>query len=256
LQKRIRMIDTHCHLENEAFDEDREAMIERAKNQGIHIVSSAIEKRNWEKCCKIAERHINVHAAIGLDPTNLEDCHLVIDWIRQNLNRIIAIGETGLDHYFIRDHDDRNKQKQCFEIMINLALEVRKPLQVHSRSAGKAALEILAAHDAMDVHLHAFDGKASLARSASRDLGFYFSIPTSVIRSPQKQKLVKAVEVERLLLETDSPVLGPDKNLRNNPLNLPLALHEVAKILKREEEEIRQIILENTLRLYPIIGFI
>ena len=101
--------------------------------------------------------------------------------------------------------------------------------------------------------MHAFDGKASLARTASRDLGFYFSIPTSVVRSPQKKKLVKAVQIERLLIETDSPVLGPDKGARNVPMNLPVALREVASILRREEEELREIVLENTLRLYTKI---
>jgi TatD DNase family protein len=99
--------------------------------------------------------------------------------------------------------------------------------------------------------MHAFDGKSSYAHSASHEYGYYFSIPTSVVRSPQKKKLVKAVDIERLLVETDSPVLGPNKGIRNEPSNILVAVKEIAKILGMEEEELRDILLENTLRLYP-----
>ncbi len=247
------MIDTHCHLENEAFDSDRESVIKDASDLGIAIITSAIDKQLWEKNCEIAESHSNVYASIGLDPTQLTDCDLAVEWIKSNKERIISIGETGLDHYLIRDHDERVFQESCFRNLIALAKEFEFPIQVHSRSAGRKALEVLESCNASEVHMHAFDGKASLARTASRDLGFYFSIPTSVVRSPQKKKLVKEVHIERLLIETDSPVLGPDKGTRNVPANLPIALKEVASILHREEEEIREIVLENTLRLYTSI---
>lgn len=247
------MIDTHCHLEKETFDSDREEVIKAALNAGISIITSAIEKHLWEKGCEIAEAHSNVYASVGLDPTQFNDCESAVRWINSNNERIISIGETGLDHYLIRDHKERELQESCFQQLIELAKQLELPIQVHSRSAGRKALEVLDSCDARQVHLHAFDGKSSLARTASRDLGYYFSIPTSVVRSPQKKKLVKAVHIERLLLETDSPVLGAEKGERNVPANLPLALREVAAILRREEEELRDIILENTLRLYTNI---
>ena len=253
LDNKTKMIDTHCHLELEDFDIDRQSVIEDACDLGISIITSAIEKQLWEKGCAISEDHSNVYASVGLEPTQYLDCEIAIEWIRFNKERIIAIGETGLDHYIIRDHKERDLRESCFRSLIALAKELELPIQVHSRSAGRKALEILESCDAQEVHMHAFDGKASLARSASRNLGFYFSIPTSVVRSPQKRKLVKAVHIERLLLETDSPVLGPDKGVRNVPSNLPIALREVASILRREEEEIRGIVLENTQRLYTKI---
>ncbi|GAI15177.1 unnamed protein product, partial [marine sediment metagenome] len=240
------MIDSHCHLETEEFDHDRDSVIKKAQNLGISIITSAIEEKTWSKSLEIAEAHSNVYASLGLEPTQFGICDQALEWIRSNHERIIAIGETGLDHYLVRDHQDRENQKTCFEMMIGLAKEVKVPIQIHSRSAGRSALETLSESDAVDVHLHAFDGKASLARTASRDLGYYFSIPTSVVRSPQKKKLVKAVAIERLLLETDSPVLGPDKGARNEPANLPIVIQEISKILRREEEEIREIALENT----------
>jgi TatD DNase family protein len=254
LSKDSGMIDTHCHLENEAFDLDRESVIEDARDLGISIITSAIDKQLWNKGCEIAESHSNVFASVGLDPTQFSECELAIEWIRSNKERLVAIGESGLDHYLIRDHKERELQESCFRSLIALAKEFELPIQVHSRSAGRKALEVLKSCDASDVHMHAFDGKSSLARTASRDLGFYFSIPPSVVRSPQKRKLVKAVHIERILIETDSPVLGPDKGARNVPANLPIALKEIASILRREEEEIREIVLENTLRLYTKIN--
>lgn len=247
------LIDTHCHIEKDEFESDREKIIEDARRLSINIITSAIERDLWEKACEIASSFPNVYASIGLDPTQFNDCNLALEWIRANKHRIIAIGEVGLDHYLIRDHQEREKQEFCFRSFIDAAKELGFPIQVHSRSAGKKALEVLKTQDASDVHMHAYDGKANLARVASRELEYYFSIPTSVVRSPQKRKLVKAVEIERLLLETDSPVLGAQKGERNTPANLPVALREVASILRREEEELREIILENSLRLYKRI---
>jgi len=165
--------------------------------------------------------------------------------------QLIALGEVGLDHYLERDHKKREEQEKSFKLMIALAKEIGLPLQVHSRSAGRKSLETLSNMEAENVQMHAFDGKANLARVASTEYGYYFSIPTSVVRSAQKRKLVKAVDIERILVETDSPVLGPDRESRNEPSNVWVALREVALILKREEEEMREILLENTLRLYP-----
>ncbi len=254
LVKNSGMVDTHCHLENEAFDPDRESVIKDARNLGISIITSAIDKQFWNKGCEIAEAHSNVFASVGLDPTQFSECELAVEWIRSNKERLVSIGETGLDHYLIRDHHERELQESCFRSLIALAKEFKLPIQVHSRSAGGKALDVLKSSDARDVHMHAFDGKSSLARTASRDLGFYFSIPPSVVRSPQKRKLVKAINIERLLLETDSPVLGPEKTTRNVPANLSIALQEVAGILRRDEEELREIVLENTLRLYTKIN--
>ncbi|MHA1962782.1 MAG: TatD family hydrolase [Candidatus Thorarchaeota archaeon] len=157
----------------------------------------------------------------------------------------------GLDHYRVRDHSERESQAYAFGELALFAIENKLPVQIHSRSAGKAALEILYGLDTELVHMHAFDGKSSYAHSASHEYGYYFSIPTSVVRSPQKKKLVKAVDIERLLVETDSPVLGPNKGIRNEPSNILVAVKEIAKILGMEEEELRDILLENTLRLYP-----
>ncbi|MFW9975632.1 MAG: TatD family hydrolase, partial [Candidatus Thorarchaeota archaeon] len=222
---------------------------------GIAIILSAIEQATWEKGLCISKNNTSVFLSAGLYPQNYMDIELAVDWILKHLDDLVAVGEAGLDHYQTRDHKNREHQKAAFEELIALAMDARIPIQVHSRSAGRAALEILENKNVSLVHMHAFDGKSSLARVASNDLGYYFSIPTSVVRSPQKQKLVKAVNIERLLIETDSPVLAPERGMRNTPLNLPLVIREVAQILKMDEDELQSTILENTLRLYTRIHF-
>ncbi len=255
VQKNLRMkaIDTHCHLESSEFDADRNDVINRATNNGIVIITSAIEPSTWDVGLELCAQYPTVYLSIGLDPMLYQHVDSTLKKIESNSNHIVAIGETGLDHYRLRDHREREQQQIAFEKLIELASTLSLPIQVHSRSAGGKALDVLCHLDAQDVHMHAFDGKSGLARTASHDYAYYFSIPTSVVRSTQKKKLVKAVALERLLLETDSPVLGSNKEKRNEPTNILIALKEVAAILRREEEELRELILENTCRLYSRI---
>jgi TatD DNase family protein len=248
-----KMVDTHCHLESNEFDVDRNIVVERAQSKQIDIISSGISSDTWKKNIDICQRYENVFPALGLNPLEYQNLDGLLDLLRKHQDNLVAIGECGLDYYFERDHSVRERQAISFLTLIRIAEEMKLPIQVHSRSAGKAAIAILEKANADLVHMHAFDAKASIARMASRELGYYFSIPTSVVRSPQKRKLVKAVDIEKLLVETDSPVLGAERDTRNEPANLPIALREVASILHRDEEEIREIVLENTLRLYSRI---
>jgi TatD DNase family protein len=247
----FRIVDTHCHLEAPEFATDLDEVIEEAVRSGVHMITSAIREDTWERAIDISLNHDSVSLTLGLDPILSCQVKSTVEFIRGRQEQLIAIGEVGLDHYRERNHMKREEQENSFRLMIDLAKEIRLPLQVHSRSAGRKALETLANMEAENVQMHAFDGKASLARAASTEYGYYFSIPTSVVRSAQKRKLVKAVDIERILVETDSPVLGPDRESRNEPSNVWVALREVARILRREEEEMREILLKNTLRLYP-----
>jgi len=250
----LRIVDTHCHLEQPEYQQDLEEVLQRAHHSGVVMITSAIHVQDYERTLGIAREHDDVYAAFGLDPIESKHHEGARTAIRMSAGKLVAVGETGLDHYMVRDHNERDLQERAFRSLIELAIELRLPIQVHSRSAGAKALEVLRSENAESVHMHAFDGKASLAAAASRDLGYYFSIPTSVTHSPQKMKLAKAVDIDRLLLETDSPVLSADRNSRNEPANVWIALREVSRILGREEEELRRIVLENTLRIYPAVG--
>ena len=253
MTRSFEIVDTHCHLEEPEFDTDLSEVIQRAVRASVHMTTSAIREDTWERAIDIAHSHDSVSLALGLDPILCHQVESTQGFISANQDQLIALGEVGLDHYRERNHKKRADQEKTFRLMIDLAKEIDLPIQVHSRSAGRRSLEVLSNMEVEKVQMHAFDGKASLARVASRENGYYFSIPTSVVRSAQKRKLVKAVDIERILVETDSPVLGPDRETRNEPSNVWIALREIASILKREEEEMREILLENTLRLYPKI---
>ncbi|MHA2462355.1 MAG: TatD family hydrolase, partial [Candidatus Thorarchaeota archaeon] len=186
----MKVIDTHCHLEEDVFQEDLDNVVNKAMSKGIQIITSAINSNSWGRGQQIADQYENVHLSLGLDPTQYSSYSEALDKIRENKDRIVAVGEIGLDHYRVRDHSERELQAYAFRELALFAIASKLPVQIHSRSAGKAALEVLYGLDIGLVHMHAFDGKSSYARTASQEYGYYFSIPTSVVRSPQKKKLV------------------------------------------------------------------
>jgi TatD DNase family protein len=162
---------------------------------------------------------------------------------------LVAIGEVGLDHWAVQEEKDRELQREIFKGFIALAGEMDLPLNVHSRSAGRRAIDLLLQSGAVRVQLHAFDGRASTALPAV-EAGYFFSIPPSVVRSRQKQKLVKQLPLTCILVETDSPVLGPQPAVRNEPANLPLTLQAIAEIKALPEQAVFEAVVANTTRLY------
>jgi TatD DNase family protein len=144
-------------------------------------------------------------------------------FIRSHKDRLAAIGEVGLDYWIVKEESQREIQREIFRGFIELSKELALPLNVHSRSAGRHVVSVLLESSADRVQLHAFDGKFSAAMPAV-EAGFFFSIPPTVVRSEQKLKLAKKLPLSCLLIETDSPVLGPVPQERNEPANAPVAL--------------------------------
>jgi TatD DNase family protein len=170
-------------------------------------------------------------------------------FIRKARSRLAAIGEVGLDFWVVKEEADKNLQKEIFKGFIELSRELDLPLNVHSRSAGRHAVALLLENGASRVQMHAFDGKASAAMPAV-EAGFFFSIPPSVVRSRQKQKLVKHLPLSCLLVETDSPVLGPEPNTRNEPANVTVSIRTIAELKNVNQREVIEAVAENTTRLY------
>jgi TatD DNase family protein len=161
------------------------------------------------------------------------------------------VGEVGLDFWVVKDAAQRQLQRRIFTRFIDLALELDLPLNVHSRSAGRHAVELLMARGARRVQMHAFDGKITAARPAL-EAGYFFSIPPSIVRSRQKQKLVRHLPLEALLVETDCPVLGPDPQVRNEPANLTIAIAAIAEIKQVPNEQVVASVVRNTRVLYGV----
>ena len=250
------IVDTHTHICDSSFDVDRGEVLNKAAEVGVGAVIAVGEdiadaRRNIE----LAEKHPMIRPAAGLYPTilDLDQAEQMRSFIRRERSKLVAIGEVGLDFWVVKEEPQKELQKEILKGFINLSQELGLPLNIHSRSAGRHAVSLLLEYGATRVQMHAFDGKASAALPAV-EAGFFFSIPPSVVRSKQKQKLVKHLPLSCLLVETDSPVLGPDPKQRNEPANVTIAIQAIAEIKGIAEEAVIDTVSENTICLYGNIG--
>ena len=247
------LVDAHAHLYAPAFMDDLDDVLERALERGVQAVLCVSETlAEAERVIELADRRPLIKPCAGLYPTILDRdaAKDMLAFIRRHRHQLVAIGEVGLDYWKVQDGADRELQREILAQHVDLSRELDLPLNVHSRSAGRHAIAWLQELGARGVLLHAFDGKAATARSGV-EAGYYFSIPPSIVRSPQKQKLVRHLPLERLLLESDSPVLGPDKGARNEPCNVWVSCQEIAAIKGVSVEEVAQTTTANARRLFP-----
>jgi len=250
--RKIGLVDTHSHICDPCFDQDRDQVLERARKAGVEAIIAVGENlEDAQKNLALARRHSALKPAAGLYPTylDLDLANKVAAFIRQQRSYLVAIGEVGLDYWVVKQDAEKERQKEIFKLFIKLAGELNLPLNVHSRSAGRQAIALLLESGAARVQLHAFDGKAATALPAAEG-GYFFSIPPSVIRSRQKQKLVKQLPLSCLLVETDSPVLGPSHETRNEPANILQSIKSIAALKGIDETKVIAAVSENTARLY------
>jgi TatD DNase family protein len=234
------------------FDPDREEVLLRAEEAGISTVITVAENLpDAERNLELAAKYPQLKSAAGLYPTclDLDAMETMISFIRRERERLVGIGEVGLDFWVVKEEPEKELQREIFVRFIDLSLELDLPLNVHSRSAGRHAVALLLERGARKVQLHAFDGKAAAALPAV-EAGFFFSVPPSIVRSRQKQKLVKQLPLSSLLIETDSPVLGPVPDERNEPANAALVVAAIAELKNIEREEVLEATYQNTSQLY------
>lgn len=248
----MKLIDTHTHICDSVFDDDRTSVLERARASGVGgVVAIGEDLSDARKNLMLADEHPMLLPGAGLYPTvlDLDEAERICDFIRTESPRLVCIGEVGLDFWKVKEEEDQELQREIFRGFIKLSNELDLPLNVHSRSAGRHAIAMLVEEGGRRVQLHAFDGKASTALPAV-EAGFYFSIPPSIARSRQKQKLVRRLPIECLLVETDSPALGPEAGQRNEPANVRISLEAIAEIKEIPLKAAAETIVENTERLY------
>lgn len=248
----MEFFDAHAHLAAAEFAEDLPAVLARAEAAGlcgILAVGETLEEA--ERILDLSRRYPLIRAAAGLYPTHLDPdaADAMVAFVRRHADRLVALGEVGLDHWAVQDEADWKIQEEILARFVALSKELDLPLNVHSRSAGRHTIAFLAAQGARRVLLHAFDGKASTAMEGVR-AGYFFSIPPSVVRSAQKQKLVRALPLTCLLLETDAPVLGADPTVRNEPCNVVVAGEAVAKLKAVPVEEVARATMANVRCLF------
>ncbi len=234
----MKLIDSHCHIDGEAFDADRDEVVQRARDAGVVAMlcvgTGDPNTDDFRKAVAVAEKYENVYASVGVHP---HDAKLYVDKAEQHLidlvrssKKVIAWGEIGLDYYY--DHSPRDVQRQVFRRQINTAKELGLPVIIHSRDADEETVEILTdefmprARSADEGVLrptgimHCFGGTPKMAKDLM-DVGFLISFAGNVTfkKAENLRDAARVVSLDKLLVETDCPFLTPIpfRGKRNEP---------------------------------------
>ncbi|RLI82265.1 TatD family deoxyribonuclease [Archaeoglobales archaeon] len=245
----LELIDSHCHLQMENFDRDREEVIRRALASGVsEIIVSGFDSISNFKALELNSKR-NLHVTLGLSPNmrRNENLEFIKSQIIENAKRIVAVGEIGLDR--VKSRLPFNKQKGIFKEFLELAREINKPVVIHAREAELEAIEIARRYD-VECMLHCFNGSLK-ALKAAQDSGCVISISTMIVFSEKQKRIAREANVEDLVIETDSPFLSPRRG-RNEPAYVRYALEEISKIKEIEEEELASVLTANSRKFYRL----
>ena len=255
------LIDTHVHLDDNRFSEDRDAVLTRAHEAGIEaFVTIGCDLATSQAAVRLAEQHPSVYASIGVHPHEVK--HISDGWYDEfrrlaQTKKVVAYGEIGLDYHY--NHSSPHEQRERFREQIQLARELELPVIIHTRDAQEDTVTILREEQAADIGgvLHCFSGDAWLAKDAL-DLGFYLSFSGIVTfqNATTLREIAKTVPLDRLLIETDCPYLAPVpyRGKRNEPAYVAHVAQQLAAIHPSlTMEDIARNTTQNAKRLFKIV---
>ena len=201
----------------------------------------------------MSKKYKIINAALGLYPTEAgsisdKDLNKILKQIEENKNKIVAIGEVGLDYYWTKKEKKKIRQKEVLRKIINLANKIKKPLIVHSRNAEADTVEVMK-EAKVPVIMHCFCGNLEVTNRAIEN-GYYFSIPATIVRSKTFRKLVKRAGINRILTETDSPFLSPESGKRNDSSNVSKTVNKISELLDVSPEIIAEKVYSNYQKLF------
>ena len=252
------IFDTHAHYDDEAFDEDREKLLERMQNRGVeYIVNVGASMASCKSTIGLVRRFPYVYGALGIHPDEVAELtEEDYKWLERSINKpkIVAVGEIGLDYHW---NDNKDVQVEAFERQMNMARESKLPIIIHSRDAAQDTYEVMKSNkaDEMGGVVHCFSYTKEMAEKFL-DMGFYLGIG-GVVTFNNAKKLREVVEympIERMLLETDCPYLAPEPNRgkRNDSFYLPYVANKIAEIKGLTPAEVIDITSDNAKDLYGI----
>ncbi|CAJ0606693.1 unnamed protein product [Cylicocyclus nassatus] len=256
------MIDTHCHLVDNKFKADIDEVVERAMQNGVrHAVVCTEYASQFDNVLALYAKHPEfIIPAVGIHPiqkknksVKTSDIEGMEAFLDEHRHVIKCIGEIGLDYtqYYKITPENIVVQKEVLAKQIGWAKQFCLPLTVHSRAATGDTVDFLIENSADRVALHAFNGSLEEALRGLK-AGFYFSIPPSFTTGDHKRFLIDAIPMEKLLLETDSPVLGPVRGERNEPANARLSANFIAEVKGLTLEEVITTTTANALKLLEL----
>lgn len=248
------IIDTHCHIYKSEMDNAEDIIKEAAKND-IHMILNGTNPLTNKEVLELSGKYENVHAAIGYFPLFADDITdediLLLD-SQLNDDNVVAVGEIGLDYYPTKDNTDQ--QRELFEKMLNIAEKHNLPVIVHSRKSIQDTFDMLKKHDVVG-SLHCYQGSAEMAREFIK-LGFYIGIAGPITHTSNKKirKVIKGIDINHMLVETDSPYLSPEEKRgeKNTSLNLKYIIRKLAEELDMSENQVMSITAENARELFKI----
>ena len=257
------LIDTHSHLDDRRFDHDREAVIARAQEAGVHtFITIGCDLATSRAAVALADRYPFVYATVGVHPHEVR--HVKDDWFTELRDlarhpKVLAYGEIGLDYHY--DHSPRDIQRARFREQVRLARELTLPIVIHTREAQEDTIGILKEERASELGgvFHCFSGDAWLAKDAL-DLGFYVSFSGVITfhNATMLREIAVTVPMDRLLIETDCPYLTPvpHRGKRNEPAYVKLVAEQIARVRSAREpmsvEEVGQVTSANARRAFKI----
>ncbi|MBQ8639869.1 MAG: TatD family hydrolase [Lachnospiraceae bacterium] len=254
------IFDTHAHYDDDAFDEDREALLASLPQNGVEAVTNVgASLKGCRKSVEMARRYPHVYAAVGVHPDHVNELSEErLEWLEQTAReekKVVAIGEIGLDYYW--DISAHEVQKEWFRRQLKLAEKVGLPVIIHSREAAQDTFDLLKEEKAGDIGgvIHCYSGSVEMAREYVK-MGFFIGI--GGVLTFKNAKVIKAVAadipLERIVLETDCPYLAPVpyRGKRNCSLYLPHVVETLSEIRGVSPEEVIRITCENAKRLYRL----
>jgi TatD DNase family protein len=251
-------VDSHAHLEMEAFDGDREAVLDRAAAAGLTaIITVGTTLPDCEKAVALAGLHPAVYAAVGIHPHEVKGVDTATYdalTVLARREKVVAIGEIGLDFFY--NHSPRDSQLQHFAAQLDLAEELNLPVIIHDREAHAETLDMLRHRKGkLRGVLHCFSGDSAMARECL-ELGFYLSVagPVTYPKAERLRQVVRDLPLERLLIETDAPYLAPQRyrGKRNEPAYVVETARVIAEIRGLPAPELERLTAVNARTLFNI----
>ena len=264
--QKMKLVDVHCHLNHISYKDNLGEVLKRAKDKGIQeIIVSGTNTASNKQVLELAQLNPIIKVSLGMHPIDVlglsegetgipkqkEPINLEKEFafIEKNKEKIVAIGEVGLDYHWDKDH--HQEQKKIFKKIIRFAIKIKKPLVIHTWEAEEDVLNMLEeeVHGEIAIILHCFGGRKSLVTKA-KDLGYYFSIPPSTVRTGNFNTMIKKVPLGQLLTETDAPWQGLYKGEINEPAYVLETIKKIAEIKKMKVEEVAEQIWKNYQKVF------
>ena len=256
----MKIVDTHCHLNDEALYKDLDNVISRARQAGVEkMVVVGWDEASSKLAIKIAEQYDFIYAVIGFHPENVFDIDDKILYDTLNLYKhpkVVGIGEIGLDYHWTKDPDKREIQKEYFIKQIKFANEAGLPISIHSREAFADTLEILKQYPPLHSGvMHCYSGSAENIQDII-NLNLYIGLdgPVTFTNAKTPKEVAAEVPLEKLVVETDCPYLSPHplRGTVNEPANICLVIDAIADLKQMSKKHLLEVVYDNSCRLFNL----